>query len=93
MDLFHVEFDATDKCLNTVFYSKDGLAQLLTGSFASMPDLRFDVVSSFKTPDGRFAVFNRDATGESAGKAFIKRPQERTIDATNRSASRRRRPS
>lgn len=55
VDLFHDEFVYTDKCLNTVFDNKEDLAQFLTGSFVSMPDLRFDVVSSFQAPDGNFA--------------------------------------
>lgn len=55
VDFFHHEFVYTDKCLNTAFDSKDDLAQFLTGSFVSMPDLGFDVVSAFETPDGRFA--------------------------------------
>jgi steroid delta-isomerase-like uncharacterized protein len=55
VDLFHDEFTYTDKCLDTVFDNRDDLGQFLTGTFVSMPDLRFDVVSSFQTPDGRFA--------------------------------------
>ena len=40
-----------------------------------------------------FLFFNRNATGKPAGKAFIARLQERTIDRDKPIASRRSRPS
>ena len=36
-----------------------------------------------------FLFFNRNATGKAAGKVFVKRLEERTVDRDNRSASRR----
>ena len=49
LSFFHDGLVYTDKCINTVFNGPEELKQFIAGTFVAIPDLNFEVLSSFET--------------------------------------------